>query len=322
MLMKAKPVAVRPRLDGPKAQKLRAEARARPAAARREALVLVPLLAVVIVAYHQRASWFPGLHLETQAVSVVALVIIGWRLARDLGRAFGPQLMAKLDPETAGTAGFVIRLASIVATILIALRIAGIAPAQLAIGGAFTAVVFGLAAQQTLGNFFAGTVMLSARPFRIGDRVRFQGGGLAGMIEGTVVALGLLYVELADGANQIMVPNSVALGCAVIPLKEPDAVDFEARLNAGTKLGDVQSLLDDRVEVDTRNRPHIDLQSIDDGELVVRIAATPVDPSDGWLLADQVLNAIDGITRERITAEQAVVQFDANGEPILDPSTR
>src|SRR6195952_568739 len=317
MFRRTKTVAVRPRLDGPKAQKLRAEARAAAGRARREALVLLPLLAIVIVAYPQRGSWFPGLHVELQAVSVVALVIIGWRLARDLGRVFGSQLMAKLDPETAGTVGFVIRLASIIATILIALRIAGVAPAQLAVGGAFTAVILGLAAQQTLGNLFAGTVMLSARPFRIGERVRFQGGGLAGMIEGTVTSLGLLYVELADGANRIMVPNAVALGCAVIPLKEPDAVDFQARLNAGTKLGEVQTLLDARVEVQTRHRPHIDLQSIDDGELVVRIAATPVDPSDGWLLADQVLSAIDGITRERITAEQAVVKFDASGAPII-----
>ena len=64
--------------------------------------------------------------------------------------------------------------------------------ANLAVGGAFTAVIVGLAAQQTLGNLFAGIVLLSARPFRVGDRVRLQGGGLAGEIEGIVSSLGLL----------------------------------------------------------------------------------------------------------------------------------
>ena len=59
---------------------------------------------------------------------------------------------------------------------LVALRLAGVGPRELTIGGAFTAVILGLAAQQTLGNLFAGTVLLSARPFRVGDRVRLQGG--------------------------------------------------------------------------------------------------------------------------------------------------
>jgi small conductance mechanosensitive channel len=46
---------------------------------------------------------------------------------------------------------------------------------------AVTAIVVGLAAQQTFGNLFAGIVLLSARPFRIGERIRLQGGaaGLA-----------------------------------------------------------------------------------------------------------------------------------------------
>ena len=59
--------------------------------------------------------------------------------------------------------------------------------------------ILGLAAQQTLGNLFAGTVLLSARPFRVGERVRLQGGGLAGKLEGVVSSLGLLYTTFAAG---------------------------------------------------------------------------------------------------------------------------
>ena len=44
------------------------------------------------------------------------------------------------------------------------------------VGGAFTAVILGLAAQQTLGNLFVGMVLLSARPFRVGERVRLSAG--------------------------------------------------------------------------------------------------------------------------------------------------
>ena len=42
-------------------------------------------------------------------------------------------------------------------------------------------------------------VLLSARPFRVGERVRLQGGGLAGQIEGVVSSLGLLYTTFAQG---------------------------------------------------------------------------------------------------------------------------
>ncbi len=135
---------------------------------------------------------------------------------------------------------------TIVLALLVALRVAGIEARTLALGGAFTAVIFGLAAQQTLGNLIAGTVLLSARPFRVGERVRLQGGPLAGQLEGTVSSLGLLYTTFATGEDSIMVPNSVVLNVAVIPLREPEAVNLRARLRAGMTPGDLQELLEAR----------------------------------------------------------------------------
>jgi len=149
-------------------------------------------------------------------VTVVVLLILGWAAARDVGRAFGPALFRRMDPAAAGTVGFVIRLVTIAAAAVVALSIAGVEPRTLALGGAATAVILGLAAQQTLGNVFAGTVLLSARPFRVGDRVRLQGGPLAGQIEGTVSSLGLLYTTFATAEGPIMVPNSVVLNVAVL----------------------------------------------------------------------------------------------------------
>ena len=125
--------------------------------------------------------------------AAIVMVVLGWALARDLGRFTAPALFRRMDPATAGTVGFLIRLVFIAAAALFALRVAGLQPATLAVGGAITAVVFGLAAQQTLGNLIAGMVLISARPFKVGDRVRLQAGGLAGQIEGVVASLGLLY---------------------------------------------------------------------------------------------------------------------------------
>lgn len=298
---------VMPRIvDSLRNQRLRDETKAAARQARREALILVPLFVGALVLHAQRNHIAPGVGRYVQVFSVLILVLVGWALARDLGRLVGPRLLSRLDPATAGTVGFLIRALGVVLATLVALRIAGLPAQTLAVGGAFTAVIVGLAAQQTLGNFFAGTVLLSARPFRVGERVRFQGGGLAGQIEGTVASLGLLYVTLSHGADRMMVPNSVALGCAVTPLREPDAVDFVARLRAGVRPSDVQRLLEDTVDVPTRGAPHIDLQSMDDDEVVVRINAVPVDPEDGWKLADQVLGAVDRVVRGEVTMEHVI----------------
>ena len=180
----------------PLARQLRIQAVRRARRARFEALVITPLLVGVLWAYSHRKQLF-GLDFPVRIVSVIALVILGWAFARSLGRALGPALLRRLEPGTAGTVGFLIRLITLSFAALVALRIAGLNPRTLAVGGAFTAVIFGLAAQQTLGNLIAGTVLLSARPFRVGDRVRFQAGALAGRIEGVVMSLGLLYTTLA-----------------------------------------------------------------------------------------------------------------------------
>src|ERR1700687_2882712 len=85
--------------------------------ARLEALVLVPLFVGVVVLYDNRLSLLgeEGRHgkaaasleapLETsvRVATVVALVVLGWAIARDVGRGLGPALFRRVDPATAGT---------------------------------------------------------------------------------------------------------------------------------------------------------------------------------------------------------------------------
>jgi small-conductance mechanosensitive channel len=279
--------------------------------ARLEALVLVPLFVGVVLLYDNRVSLLgstvvstvrhhrhtvtrlePALDTTVTAVTVVLLVILGWAIARDVGRGLGPALFRRLDPATAGTVGFVIRLITVLVAALVALRVAGIEAKTLALGGAFTAVILGLAAQQTLGNLFAGTVLLSARPFRVGERVRLQGGGLAGQVEGTVSSLGLLYTTFATGDDLTLVPNSVVLNVAVMPLREPEAVNLRARLRAGMTPADLQETLERSLHTPLRDAPRITLEELDGDEVVVRIAATPLVASEGRQLAGELLAVV------------------------------
>jgi small conductance mechanosensitive channel len=283
--------------------------------ARVEALVLLPLFVAVVVLYDNRVSLIGAeLHhghatnnleepLEAiiRIATVIALVILGWAIARDVGRSFGPALFRRLDPATAGTVGFLIRLLTIVVALFVALRIAGIEAKTLAIGGGFTAVIFGLAAQQTFGNLIAGTVLLSARPFRVGDRVRLQGGQIGGTIEGTVSSLGLLYTTFAAGEDSIMVPNSVVLNVAVVPLREPEAVNLRARLRVGMTPSDLQEILERSLQTPLRESPRITLEELDGDEVVVRIAATPLVASQGRQLAGELLSVVSQETRSGAT---------------------
>jgi small conductance mechanosensitive channel len=261
--------------------------------ARIQAIVMVPLLIGILVVYGYRDQLF-GSDYETpiQIATTVVLIVLGWQIARDIGRALRPTLFRRLDPGTAGTVGFLIRLVFVGLAIIVALRVAGLDPRTLAVGGAFTAVIVGLAAQQTLGNLIAGTVLLSARPFRVGERVRLQGGGIAGQIEGIVSSLGLLYTTFAQGDDHVMVPNSVVLNVAIVPLREPDGVDLRARLPADVTPLEVQELLDSAIQTPVRSQPQITLEELDGDEVVVRISATPERPSDGPRLASEVLEAV------------------------------
>jgi small-conductance mechanosensitive channel len=226
--------------------------------ARLHVLVLLPAVAAVLLLYNYRIELLGrGWDSAVRLFTAITLLLLGWNFTRDIGRA-----------------------------------LAGLSPRTLAVGGALTAVVVGLAAQQTLGNAFAGTVLLSARPFRVGERVRLQGGGLAGTLEGTVSSLGLLYTTLFNGEDPIMVPNSIVLNSAVVPLREPTGVNLRARLRPGVTPVDVQEMLVQRVETPVRESFRISLEELYGDGVVIRIVATPMRPSDGPRLATEVLEAI------------------------------
>ena len=187
--------------------------------------------------------------------AAIVMVALGWALARDLGRFTAPALFRRMDPATAGTAGFLIRFGFLVVAAIAALRVAGLDPATLALGGAITAVVIGLAAQQTLGNLIAGLVLISVRPFKVGDRVRLQAGGLAGQVEGVVSELGLLYTTLAQGQDSDHGPEQRRALRRGRPAREPASVDLRARLRPDIRPSDVQTLLEDAITTPVRGEP-------------------------------------------------------------------
>ncbi len=259
-----------------------------------EALILLPILVAIPVAAIQGRALF-GNNVALRVIAAVVMVALGWAFARDIGRMARPLMFRKLAAEASGPVDFLMRAAMLVVVAGVALNVAGVGMPALATTGTVGVVLLGLAAQQSLGNIFAGFVLLGVHPYHIGDTVRLQGGGLAGAVEGRVAAMGLFYTQLLQGDDRIHVPNASVLNSGITPLRQPDTLDFRATLAPGIMPTEVQTALR-TVTTRTRNVPRVEIEEVDQDHVIVRISATPRDPEDGAQLADEVVTAIAPIT--------------------------
>jgi small-conductance mechanosensitive channel len=124
-----------------------------------------------------------------------------------------------LQPVTGSAHAAVIRytivLIGAVVTLVVTLALFKIPVGQLIVGGALTTILIGIAAQQSLGNVFAGIVLLLSRPFSVGDPIMLRSGALGGQLEGTVTEIGITYVRLDTGTGVMSLPNSQVLAAGV-----------------------------------------------------------------------------------------------------------
>ena len=150
---------------------------------------------------------------------MIALLALGWWIARDIGRIAGPTFFRRMDPATAGTVGFLIRLATMAITLVIALQCRrrecrGAGRRKRVHGGGDRARGAADARQPDRRHGAADAPGRSASASGSGSRP----GAIGGQIEGVVSSLGLLYTTLAHGDDRIMIPNSVVLAAVVVPL--------------------------------------------------------------------------------------------------------
>jgi len=158
---------------------------------------------------------------------LAAVATVGFsRKARDL-------LELRTGAAHAAVVRYAIVLAGSLTIVIITLELLKIPVGNLVLGGAFTAVLIGIAAQQTLGNLFAGIMLLLARPFAVGEQVRMIAGALGGQIEGVVADIGITYVRLDTAEGMLSVPNAQVLAAAVGPLRQPAQPEPPAPVQPG-----------------------------------------------------------------------------------------
>ncbi|MDP9224982.1 MAG: mechanosensitive ion channel family protein [Actinomycetota bacterium] len=138
-------------------------------------------------------------------IVIVRLVASATRLAMERHR--GDQRGAPLGLIVAGI-GYLLLLLAVLSALRFKLD-------SLLLGGALTGVIIGIAAQQTLSNFFAGILLMLVRPFNVGDRVVLR--STLGEYEGIVGDIDFFYVKITTRRGLVELPTANVLASAIGP---------------------------------------------------------------------------------------------------------
>ena len=155
-------------------------------------------------------------------------VLLAWLSGRTLG--LGVRRVLSRPSHTAAdltAIKFLGQLARLGVYLFAFLTYAHLVPALRGLGTAWLAsvgvvsVVFGLAAQNTLGNLIAGISLLLYRPFNLGDRLQVM--APSGLELGVVESLNLGYTILRTPDNRrIVIPNSTMASQTSVNLSQTD----------------------------------------------------------------------------------------------------
>jgi small conductance mechanosensitive channel len=192
----------------------------------------------------------------------VGTILLSWLLSIVIGRAFD-RATANAERMSSLLRTFmskmVRRIVLLVGVIVaVAAMEINISPLLAAIGGAAFVIAFAL--QGTLSNFASGLLILSYRPFDVGDVVD------AGGVSGKVDSMNLVSTHIRTFDNKVMiVPNNQIWGNVITNATGSDErrVDLVFGIGYGDDIGKAQAILEEVV------RDHELV--LDDPEPVIRV---------------------------------------------------
>ena len=195
----------------------------------RKTIVFGALALAALITGHQ----IGGVHAQKLDVRLaaygcaLAVLVFGIAASRTAARETQRVTAARAGDTAATPLRLVVLLVGYLIAAVSVCGLVGLDLSQLLVGGAVTGIVIGLAAQPVLSNLFAGLVLLFARPYIPGQRIRVMSGSINGPHEGHIVAAGLLYTVLETGDGPLNIPNSALLSAAVGPTPPPSDDDEE-----------------------------------------------------------------------------------------------
>ncbi len=237
--------------------------------------------------------------LGLNVLAAALILALGWIFAGWVERTVRALAVRKsrLDAALAGVAGRVLRGLVLVFALIAVLDRFGVQTTSLVALIGATGLAIGLSLQGALGNVAAGVLLLTLRPFRIGDAVLV--GGTAGMVED----LGLFVTKLRtfDGVV-VHMTNSSVWGDAVQNFSQAER--RRADLSFGIGYGDdmrkavaaVRAVLaeDERVLSDPEPMVVVDALGESSVDLLCRFWTAPADLfTTRWAVTEAVKARFD-----------------------------
>jgi small-conductance mechanosensitive channel len=187
-------------------------------------ILLVLAIAAAVISHrasHGKSTFVHTTDRTNQFVAsgtAVLFLIFGSMATYGLAGKVRELLEPKAGPAHAAIVRYAILILGGFTTLVITLVLFGVDVSQLILGGALTTVFVSIAAQQALGNVFAGLVLVLARPFKVGDAIRLRAGALGGTLDGIVTDIGITYVRFDTEGSVMSIPNSQVLNAVVGPV--------------------------------------------------------------------------------------------------------
>jgi small-conductance mechanosensitive channel len=148
---------------------------------------------------------------------VIVWIVIGVWLMKHLNYILMDiPLKRHVNPRTSRLISHFVTAIGYAFIVIVALHLLHINLGSVLVGGAVTGVIAGIAAQSTLSNLFAGLVLLTVRPFSVGQFITLRT-YLFGGIEyrGTVIDVNWFYTVLIEEDQKRIVPNSSVIVSAI-----------------------------------------------------------------------------------------------------------
>ena len=173
----------------------------------------------------------------------------------------------------------------------------GVNLSGLLVGGAILGVIVATASQASLGNFFAGLVLMFGRPYRVGGSIRVRGAMFGGAeFEGTVIDMGALHTTLRTAAGETLkLPNSGVVNSALVMGEAPLQAEVEVEIPPDTALGPVEEVVRRRIgqpDAWIQIRPQT-LRTLQQTTLVCKVQVRSQTPVDPMILAEALVQAVN-----------------------------
>ena len=113
-----------------------------------------------------------------------------------------------------------------------------------------TGIVIGIAFKETLGNFGGGIIILTFRPFRVGDTIEYNN------YIGTVKKIELFYTKITNPQNElVIIPNGIVTNTEIRNIRQGGVrrLDLKVSVSYQSDINKVKRILQKIIEEETTN---------------------------------------------------------------------